>query len=64
MKSNIFETEKGNTLIIGTILFVKELRQNPTFMLIVNLSASDFVVSVVVDTSTIVGKNLLIDQNE
>ena len=43
-------------MIIGTILFVKELRQNPTFMMIVNLSVSDIVVSVVVDSSTIVGK--------
>ena len=51
-----FHGYSGNTLIIGTILFVKDLRQNPTFMLIVNLSLSDIVVSVVVDTSTIVGK--------
>ena len=45
----------GNMLIIGTILYMPKLRENPTFVMILNLSASDLAVSVAVDSFTLVG---------
>ena len=46
----------GNGLIVGTILTVKELRKNATCILILNLSFADLVISLFVDTFTVVGK--------
>ena len=45
----------GNGLIVGTILTVKELRRNATCILILNLSFADLVISLFVDSFTIVG---------
>jgi hypothetical protein len=45
----------GNSLIIGAILSIKELRMNPTFILILNLSFADAFISVIVDSFTVVG---------
>ena len=46
----------GNGLIVGAILANRELRTNPTFILILNLAAADSAISVIVDSFTVVGK--------
>ena len=46
----------GNTLIFGSILTSKELRNNPTCILILNLAAADFSISFIVDSFSIVGE--------
>ena len=46
----------GNTLIIGTILHVNKLRRSPSFLLILNMSFSDLIVSVATGTFTLIGK--------
>ena len=47
---------EGNLLIMGTVLYMRDLRRNPTFVMILNLSLSDLTVSVAVDSFTLVGE--------
>ena len=50
----------GNMLIVGSILTSKELRSNPTFVLIFNLAITDFSISFLIDSFSIVGMFLSI----
>ena len=45
----------GNSFVMISILISKDLRQNPTFMLIFNLALADIVINLIVDTFSVIG---------
>ena len=46
---------KGNGLIIGSIVISKELRNNATCILVLNLALGDLLISLVVNSFAVVG---------
>jgi hypothetical protein len=53
----------GNGLIITSVVIIKELRENPTCILITNLAIADLSISTLVNLSTVLGEYILLEKS-